>query len=97
MLAPGRSFEYDGAMNIAADLSLYPLQTDYIPPIKALIERLRECPGVDVRENAVSTQLFGPHDTVFAILERESARVFSEGKAVLVIKMFCTDTVPATP
>jgi uncharacterized protein YqgV (UPF0045/DUF77 family) len=81
-------------MNLAADISLYPLRNDYIPPIDAIIARFEEYPDIEVRRNALSTQLFGDYDTVMEILRIEAARAFRETKAVLVVKFVCTDPGP---
>ena len=33
---------------VAVDISLYPLDSDFIPPIKDFIERLSSCPEIEV-------------------------------------------------
>ena len=74
-------------MKLTAELSLYPLQEDYIPIIKAFIQRCREQPGITVVGNAMSTQLCGDYDAVFALVAdalRESTD--RHGKQVLVCK-----------
>lgn len=78
-------------MNLAADISLYPLRNDYIPPIDAIIARFESYPDIDVRRNALSTQLFGDYDAVMDVIRTETARTFRETKAVLVVKFVCTD------
>jgi uncharacterized protein YqgV (UPF0045/DUF77 family) len=78
-------------MNLAADISLYPLTEAYIPPIDAIIARFESYPGIEVRRNALSTQLFGEYDAVMKILHTEMARTFTENKAVLVVKFVCTE------
>ena len=83
-------------MQLAADISLYPLHEDYIPPIDAIIARFESYPEVRVERNALSTQLFGGYDTVMEILRVETARAFETHKAVLVVKLVCTDA-PETP
>ena len=49
-------------MRIAVDISLYPLDADFVPPIKDFIERLNRQPGLSVETNAMSTQVAGEHD-----------------------------------
>ena len=78
-------------MKLAADISLYPLHQDYIPPIDAIIARFESYPDIEVRRNSLSTQLFGDYDTVMEVLRVEMARSFRESKAVLVVKFVCTD------
>ncbi len=46
-------------MKITVDISMYPLNQDYVPPIKAFIRRLREFPDLDIVTNQLSTQLTG--------------------------------------
>ena len=46
-------------MRTAIEISLYPLDADYIPPIKAFIDRLNTYPELQVTTNAMSTQIAG--------------------------------------
>jgi len=75
-------------MRIAVDISLYPLDADYVPPIKDFIERLNRQPGLKVATNAMSTQVSGEHDRVFAALAEETGRTFAgDTRAVFVMKV----------
>ena len=75
-------------MHTAVEISLYPLADDFIPPIKAFIDRLNTYPDVSVTTNAMSTQVSGEHSRVFEILARETARTFAEaGRKVFVMKV----------
>jgi len=75
-------------MRTAIEISLYPLDADYIPPIKDFIERLHRYPELTVITNAMSTQIAGEHETVFAILAAETAKTFREkGRRVFVMKV----------
>jgi uncharacterized protein YqgV (UPF0045/DUF77 family) len=75
-------------MRIAVDISLYPLDADYVPPIKDFIARLNAHPGLDVMTNAMSTQVAGEHSLLFRALEQETARTFENGqRAVFVLKV----------
>jgi uncharacterized protein YqgV (UPF0045/DUF77 family) len=75
-------------MRIAVDISLYPLDADYVPPIKDFIERLNRQPGLAVATNAMSTQVSGEHERVFAALEEETRVTFANGgRAVFVMKV----------
>lgn len=75
-------------MRIAVDISLYPLNADYVPPIRAFIDRLSARPGLAVEYNALSTQVAGELDAVFDALRAEIGRTF-EGpeRAVFVLKV----------
>ena len=50
-------------MNISVELTLTPIQDDYEPPIIHFIKRLRTS-GLIVKENPLSTQVYGDYDTV---------------------------------
>ena len=75
-------------MRIAVEISLYPLDADYIPPIKDFIARLNAHPELTVVTNAMSTQVTGEHRRVFDILGAETERTFAEaGRRVFVMKV----------
>lgn len=75
-------------MDIAVELSLYPLQQEPIPRIKEFIERLNTASGVRVITNSLSTQVVGPFDLVFAALAREIKTTFGHAdKSVVVMKV----------
>ena len=83
-------------MDIGVEISLYPLHEEYIPTIRSFIDRLNadaaaRSGAVRVVTNSMSTQVFGPYDTVFALLQREMKPVFASeqqqgGKAIFVMK-----------
>lgn len=75
-------------MKVAVDISLYPLDADFIPPIKDVIERLNAHESIEVWTNAMSTQLFGDFDLVMDALKQEIGATF-EGlpKAVFAIRI----------
>ena len=79
-------------MDIAVELSLYPLTADYIPTIKDFIDRLNTHQDLRVVTNSLSTQVFGPHDRLFDVLKAEVGKTFANrdsegGKAVFVMKV----------
>ncbi len=75
-------------MQVAVDISLYPLDADYIPPIKDVIERLNQHDGIEVVTNPMATQLRGEYDTVMDALKQEIAATFADvPKAVFAIKI----------
>jgi uncharacterized protein YqgV (UPF0045/DUF77 family) len=75
-------------MQVAVDISLYPLDQDYIAPIKAFIERLGKHPGLTFEYNSLSTQVRGELAAVFAALQTEIATTFAGSRrAVFVMKM----------
>lgn len=75
-------------MKVAVDISLYPLDADFIPPIKDVIQRLNEYDAIEVWTNAMSTQLFGEFDDVMAALKQEIGTTFEQlPKAVFAIRI----------
>jgi len=76
-------------VKVAVDISLYPLDADFIPPIKNVIDRLNMHKELEVWTNAMSTQLIGEFDDVMSALKEELGTTFEFlPKAVFVIKMF---------
>jgi uncharacterized protein YqgV (UPF0045/DUF77 family) len=61
-------------MQIAVDLSLYPLTGEYIPPIKDFIARLARHPGLKFEYNSLSTQVRGEFDTVLDAIRARLSR-----------------------
>ena len=75
-------------MQVAVDISLYPLQEDLIPPIRDVIARLQGNPELDVVTNPMSTQIRGDYDAVMSLLRTEIRATFEAlPKAVFVIKI----------
>ncbi len=75
-------------MDIAVELSLYPLGPDLVPKIKDFIDRLNTTKGMRVITNSLSTQVVGPFDLVFAALTREIRTTFGQvDKSVVVMKI----------
>ena len=75
-------------MRTTVEISLYPLDSDYIPPIKDFIERLNTYPELVVITNAMSTQVSGEHKRLFEILAVETERTFTAvGRKVFVMKV----------
>ena len=82
-------------MDIAVDISLYPLDADYIPPIKDFIGRLNRHAGLKVTTNHLATQVFGDHERIFEVLREEMRASFEAGgKAVFVAKFVGPYPVP---
>jgi uncharacterized protein YqgV (UPF0045/DUF77 family) len=83
-------------MRIAVDISLYPLDADYVRPIKDFIERLNRQPGLRIETNAMSTQVSGEHERVFAALADETRATFAnDTRAVFVMKVLGGEPSPA--
>lgn len=75
-------------MRVAVDISLYPLDKDFIPPIQDIIERLNQYPDLEVVTNPMSTQIGGEFDVVMRTLNEEIRTTFERSpKAVFTIKI----------
>ena len=75
-------------MNIAVDISLYPLDNNFIPPIKDFIKRLQENESIEVVTNPMSTQVRGEYEIVMRTIQKEIKKTFLESsKAVFAIKV----------
>ena len=79
-------------MRLTAELSLYPLQNEYIPAIQRFIDDLALVPGLTVVTNAMSTQVNGEFEQVFSTVRDVMARsVQAFGMQVLVCKFIAAD------
>jgi uncharacterized protein YqgV (UPF0045/DUF77 family) len=53
-------------MKTTIEISMYPLNADYKPPIKAFVRQLRAHDGIEIVTNQMSTQVRGEFDVVTA-------------------------------
>ena len=75
-------------MQVAVDISLYPLDEEFIPPIKDVIERLKLHDGIEVETNRMSTQVRGDYDAVMPVLSKEIRTTFQNiPHAIFAIKI----------
>jgi uncharacterized protein YqgV (UPF0045/DUF77 family) len=79
-------------MDIGVEISLYPLQADFVPVIRGFLARLHAQAGLRIETNSMSTQVFGAYDEVMSTLQRELRTSFAElegraQKAVFVMKV----------
>ena len=75
-------------MIVAIDISLYPLDKNFIPPITDFIARLNEYPTLTVTTNSMSTQIKGEYDLVMDIINQEIKETFeNHDKSVFTIKI----------
>ena len=77
---------------IAVEMSLYPLTTDFIPTIKDFIDRLNTHADLRVVTNSLSTQVFGGFEEVMQALREALGASFTSlaqrsERAVVVMKM----------
>jgi uncharacterized protein YqgV (UPF0045/DUF77 family) len=75
-------------MQVAVDISLYPLADEFLEPIKEVIERLNAHGSLDVRTNPMSTQIRGDYADVMNALQQEIRTTFETvPKAVFAIRI----------
>jgi uncharacterized protein YqgV (UPF0045/DUF77 family) len=84
-------------MKVSVEISLYPLDQNYIPPIQAFIDRLNSYQELKVIENTMSTQVYGDYQTVLSIVNKEMQRTHEQTpKAAFVMKVLNGDLSPET-
>lgn len=75
-------------MKTTIEISNYPLNADYIPPIKDFIDRLNLNTNIKIKTNATSTHIIGDFDVVMPILQKEIKTSFEKyGKMIFVVKV----------
>lgn len=78
-------------MKISVELTLSPLQDDYEPAIKNFIKQLRVS-GLTIKENPLSTQVYGEYDEVMDILNKEMKTAFEAiERGLMYIKIVKSD------
>lgn len=77
-------------MKVSIDISMYPLNEDYVPSIKQFISALQSH-SFEVRENKMSTQVFGDYDDVMTVLQKEIKKASADPKVVFVLKVIPFD------
>jgi uncharacterized protein YqgV (UPF0045/DUF77 family) len=78
-------------MKTSVEISYYPLDQEYIPPIKDFIARMNRYEGLVARTNGMSTQVFGEYDILMDALTRELKKSFENPHSVFVMKIINAD------
>ena len=86
-------------MRISVDISLYPLNENYVEPILTFIAKLETNPELVIKRNSLSTQVFGDYDLAVSHVMAEIKQVHQsiylntgkEGAAVFVCKFINGD------
>ncbi|MDM3872420.1 hypothetical protein QSV34_13795 [Porticoccus sp. W117] len=74
-------------MKLTVEISMYPFNEDYVPPIHGIIERFNSYADIKVKTVPTSTLLTGEYDRLMAVLTKEIKHCFDTyGKAVYVAK-----------
>ena len=79
-------------LTIAVDISMYPLKSDYAQAVLDFIDSLKRDPQVSVQTNPMSTQIVGPADRIFPILQTSITQSFKDhGKSAFTLKILNSD------
>jgi uncharacterized protein YqgV (UPF0045/DUF77 family) len=78
-------------LKTSVDISYYPLNEDYISPIREFIHRINKYDQITCRTNGMSTQVFGDYDDVMGILTTEIKKSFDLPHSVFVMKVINAD------
>ncbi len=78
-------------MKISVEISYYPLNEQYIAPIKAFIASLNANPRLVVKTNTMATQVFGDFDEVMDTLRESMRKSFELPHSVFVMKVINAD------
>jgi uncharacterized protein YqgV (UPF0045/DUF77 family) len=80
-------------MQIAVDISLYPLADEFLAPIRDVIDRLGTHRSLEVTTNTMSTQIRGEYAEVMNALQQEMRTTFKAvPKAVFAIRILNNPT-----
>jgi len=78
-------------MKTSVEISYYPLNKEFIPPIKDFIDRINTYPGLVVRTNTMATQIFGEYRDVMNAITNEIEKSFENPHSVFVMKVINAD------
>ncbi len=86
----------ENPMKISIELSLYPLDDQFLTIIQDIVKKLNAANGIDCITNTMSTQIFGEFEKVMALLTEIIRYSFETyGKQVFVAKFLNSDLKPA--
>lgn len=75
-------------MKITVEISLYPLDADYKPAIRAFIHDLRACEGITTVTNQMNTQITGEFDELVPALNACMKKTMAAGDRVVFVTKF---------
>ena len=75
----------ESAMTISAQVSVYPLRQDHLSPAIAAVKTELEAHGLRPEIGAMSTQVVGEPEAVFAALRDAFVRVAAKGQVVMTV------------
>jgi uncharacterized protein YqgV (UPF0045/DUF77 family) len=78
-------------MKTSVEVSYYPLNEEFVPPIREFIDRINSYEGIVTQTNGMSTQVFGEYDLVMNALTAEIKKSFENPHSVFVMKVINAD------
>ena len=81
-------------MKITAELSLYPLATEYLPRIESFIRELEAAEGLEIVVNQMSTQVSGELGNVVAAVRHGLEHAFGDGVPQVLVVKFLNAALP---
>jgi uncharacterized protein YqgV (UPF0045/DUF77 family) len=79
-------------MKATIEISMYPLREDYEKQVLAFLDLLHKESDLEIRVNAMSTQVKGDYDLAFQTIQKSIKLVYQNGiKASFVIKVLHGD------
>ena len=78
-------------MKTSVEISYYPLDQEFVPPIRDFIDRMNKHDGITARTNGMSTQIFGEYDIVMNAITSEIKKSFENPHSVFVMKVINAD------
>ncbi len=78
-------------MKVSVDISYYPLDVEYIPPIKDFIDRINAYNDLRAVTNGLSTQVFGDYKYVMNAITNEIEKSFEIPHSVFILKVINAD------
>jgi uncharacterized protein YqgV (UPF0045/DUF77 family) len=79
------------SQTISVEISYYPLNEAYKPPIKDFILRMKSYENLSIRTNTMSTQVFGEYQEVMGALTNEIQKSFDLPHSIFVLKIINAD------
>lgn len=84
-------------MQVAIEISMYPLTEQYEAAVVQFIQKLRANPEIEVHTNELSTQVAGAYDLVMNALQQEMKTAFeAANKSAFVLKILPTEITPGS-
>ena len=75
-------------MKCSVEISMYPLDINYVNLITLFIKSLKRHPFISLETNGMSTQVFGDYDNVMTAIQKEMKNSFSlQQKVVFNMKV----------